>query len=181
MVTANDIEGYIARCALGDRAAFDGLYDATSAKLYGICLRVLKDRAAAEDALQEAYVKIWHAADRYAVNGLSPISWMATIARNAAIDRLRARVRRREDGDDVVAEMRETRAGPEQSAIAGSDAARIVACLGELGTPQAEAVRGAYLDGRSYADLAATANVPVNTMRTWLRRALIALRECMGS
>ena len=178
--TREDIETLIARCALGERAALGELYEATGAKLFGICLRVLDDRAAAEDVLQEVYVKVWHAADRYAANGLSPISWLATIARNAAIDRRRKRVARREEGGNAIPEMRDRAATPEQAAMAAGEARRIAACMDELDGARRDAVRGAYLDGHSYAELAERAGVPLNTMRTWLRRSLIALRECMA-
>ena len=175
-----DLEALIARCGLGDKRALGDLYEATSAKLFGICLRVLDDRAAAEDVLQEVYVKVWHASDRYAANGLSPISWLATIARNAAIDRLRQRRARREEGADAIPEMRDRAATPEQAALAAGEARRIAACMAELEDARRDAVRGAYLEGRTYAELAAAAGVPLNTMRTWLRRALIALRECLA-
>lgn len=178
--TPDDIEALIARCALGDRAAMDALYDATAAKLFGICLRVLGDRPTAEDVLQEVYVKVWHAADRYASNGLSPITWLATIARNAAIDRRRARLRRREDGGDAIPLVADPAPTPEAAAIAAGEAARIGACLDELEDARRAAVRGAYLEGRSYAELAEDAGVPLNTMRTWLRRSLLALRECLS-
>ena len=177
--TPADVEAMIARCALGERAALGDLYEATSAKLFGICLRVLGDRAAAEDVLQEVYVKVWHASDRYAANGLSPLSWLATIARNAAIDRLRQRRSRREDGGDAISQMRDRAATPEQAALAAGEARRIAACMGELEGRRRDAVRGAYLEGRTYAELAEAAGVPLNTMRTWLRRSLIALRECL--
>ena len=88
---AADVEALLARVALGDRDAFSALYDATSAKLLGIALRILRDRDAAEDALQDAFVKIWHKADSYSANGLSPMTWLITVARNTAIDRLRTR------------------------------------------------------------------------------------------
>ena len=179
MPTTETIEALIARAALGERAAFTGLYDATSAKLLGVCLRVLKDRAAAEDAMQDAYVKIWKNADRYAANGLSPMTWLITIARNTAIDRLRAR----RDAADIDA-MAETlpAAGPtpEAEAVAAGEARRIAGCLEELEANRRDAVKGAYLLGQSYADLAARFDVPLNTMRTWLRRSLISLRECMA-
>ena len=178
--TSEEIEELIARCALGERAAMDALYDATSAKLFGICMRVLDSRPAAEDVLQEVYVKVWHASDRYAVNGLSPITWLATIARNAAVDRRRARARRREDGGDAIPETPDRAPTPEQSAIASGEAARIGACLSELEDAKHAAVRGAYLEGRSYSELAEAAGVPLNTMRTWLRRSLIALRACLS-
>ena len=177
---SEEIEALIARCAVGDRAAMGALYGATSAKLFGICLRVLGSRPDAEDVLQEVYVKVWHASDRYASNGLSPITWLATIARNAAVDRRRARARRREEDGETIAGMRDRAPTPEQTYLAFEEAGRIGACMAELEAARRTAVRGAYLEGRTYAELAAAAGVPLNTMRTWLRRSLVALRECLS-
>ena len=182
MPTRDEIETMLARIALGDRAAFAALYDATSAKLLGICLRVLQDRAQAEDALQDVYVRIWHKADLYKANGLSPMTWLITVARNLAIDRLRAR-RSRGHGatsdDDAVARLADPAPGPEARAQAASERAQLDRCLDELPAERAKAVRRAYLDGDTYADLAELFDVPVNTMRTWLRRSLLKLRECL--
>lgn len=177
MATRDDIDKWIARCALGDRAAFQNLYDHTSAKLFGVTLRVLKDRSEAEDALQEIYVKVWKGAKRYATGGASPMTWLITIARNHAIDRLRAR--KSTDGDDALATLPDAGPGPEAQAVAASEARRVEACFDTLEPDRATAVRRAYLDGESYADLARHFDVPLNTMRTWLRRSLIKLRECL--
>lgn len=179
MGDSDHIEDLLARTALRDRGAFDRLYDATSAKLFGVCLRVLKNRAEAEESLQEVYLRIWNKADRYAVTGHSPMTWLITIARNIAIDRLRAR-RGQEVDLDEVGEITAPGVGPEGMAIARSETRRITACLDELPTDRADAVRAAYLDGAAYKDLAARYDVPLNTMRTWLRRSLIALRECLA-
>ena len=92
-MTPQDIARLIVRTSLKDRAAFDLLYRQTSAKLFGVCLRVLSDRAEAEEALQEVFVKVWTKADRFAVSELSPMSWLIAVARNHAIDRIRARRR----------------------------------------------------------------------------------------
>lgn len=178
--TLADIEDMIARIALGDRNAFSALYDATSAKLFGTCLRVLKDRAIAEDVLQVVYMKVWRHADRYASNGTSPMTWLITIARNAAIDRLRRIRASGETGAEPDANLPASGPTPEQTAIARSEAGRIAECLDTLEPDRSDAVRGAYLDGLSYADLAARHAVPLNTMRTWLRRSLQSLRECMA-
>lgn len=174
-----ELERLIARCALRDRAAFEALYDATSGKLHAVCCRILERGQAAEDALQDTYVKIWTYADRYRATGHSPMTWLITIARNVAIDRLRAR-----RGDRDVAEYHDVvpaaGSNPETLALARSEAGRIRACLDELGEDRRRAITGAYLDGRSYAELAESAGIPLNTMRTWLRRGLAALRECMA-
>lgn len=179
--TTTDIEHMIARMAMGDRQALTSLYGATSAKLFGIALRVLEDRAEAEDALQEIFVKVWQNSGRYRVNGLSPMTWLITVARNHSIDRLRARRGHRAAAIDEVAELADLRPGPEEAAIAGSMRSRVDACLDALDPDRADAVRRAYLGGEAYADLAARYGVPLNTIRTWLRRSLLRLRECLGS
>lgn len=161
-----------------DRTAFDQLYRQTSAKLFGVCLRVLNDRADAEEALQEVFVKVWTKADRFAISDLSAISWLVAVARNHSIDRIRAR-RRPTMEIDAALEVADPAPGPEAMAVAGGEKDRIHHCLDELEDDRAAAVRGAYLAGESYAELAERHGVPLNTMRTWLRRSLMKLRECL--
>lgn len=173
-----DVSKLIVRVSLRDRQAFDILYRQTSAKLFGVCLRILNDRAEAEDALQEVYVKIWNKADRFAVSDLSPISWLVAVARNHAIDRIRAR-RAPAAEIDAALEVADPAPGPEAQAVAGAEGERIHRCLEELDRDRAAAVRGAYLKGESYAELAARHGVPLNTMRTWLRRSLMKLKDCL--
>lgn len=181
MTDHTHIEGLLGRVALADRTAFGELYRLTSAKLFAVCLRVLKDRGEAEEVLQESFVKIWRGAGRYQSNGLSPMTWLITVARNAAIDRLRRRQSRPEQSVDVTRIVfADPTPGPEARAIAGSETGGIMACFGELEPSRAEAVRRAYLDGESYDDLAGRFDVPLNTMRTWLRRSLLKLKECLS-
>ena len=177
-MTPEDISKLIVRTSMKDRGAFDVLYRQTSAKLFGVCLRVLNDRAEAEEALQEVYVKIWTKADRFAVSDLSPISWLVAIARNHSIDRIRQRRRPAADLDEAV-DIADPSPGPEALAVTGGERERIYSCLEELEVDRAAAVRGAYITGESYAELAARYKVPLNTMRTWLRRSLMKLRECL--
>ncbi|WP_316013000.1 sigma-70 family RNA polymerase sigma factor [Roseobacter sp. HKCCA0434] len=178
-MSSQEIEKLIARLTLRDRAAFDELFERCSAKLFGTCLRVLQDRAEAEEATQEAFVKIWRNADKYRSGGYSPISWMVAIARNTAIDRLRRQRGGHVEIDEAV-QIPDGHPGPEAQLLAGDTARQISDCLGKLPEERADAVRRAYLEGYSYAELAERHSVPLNTMRTWLRRSLIALRECMG-
>lgn len=178
MTTRDDIENMILRVALQDRAAFEALYSATSAKLFGIVLRVLKDRAASQEVLQEIYLRLWQGgAETFASGKASPISWLSTIARNRAIDRLRKR--KPKTGLDQAPEVADQAPGPEALAMASSERAQINACLEELQPDRASAVRGAYLDGDTYAELASRFDVPLNTMRTWLRRSLMSLKDCL--
>lgn len=176
--TSQDIDELIARTALRDRAAFRVLYERTSAKLFGVALRILKDRAEAEEALQEVYVKVWQRADRYSAGQFSPISWLVAIARNHALDILRAR---RPVADEIEAALDVADLGPtpEQAALDHAEHGRIETCLRELDPDRAAAVRSAYLDGDSYEQLANRHAVNLNTMRTWLRRSLLKLRECL--
>lgn len=176
--TSQDIAQLIVRVAMRDRQAFDLLYAQTSAKLFGVVLRILKDRAEAEDAIQDIYVKIWQRADRYAVSQSSAISWLAAIARNHAIDRIRARRKGHED-IDTAHDVADAAPTPEENAVAGSERGRIYDCLGRLEPDRAEAVKSAYLEGYSYQELADRFEVPLNTMRSWLRRSLIKLKECL--
>ncbi len=174
-----EIETLISRVALGDRAAFRALYGATSAKLFGVCLRVLKNRTDAEDVLQETFVKIWNNAAKYQVSGYSPITWLVTIARNQSIDRLRSR---RPDVADLTEaeEIPDRTASPEQQVIMGGEAARLRTCLEKLSPGRAEAVKAAYMEGYSYQELADRLQQPINTVRTWLRRSLISLKDCLS-
>ncbi len=172
-----DIEEMIARVALADRSAFNSLYSATSAKLFGVTLRILNDRAEAEEALQEAFVRIWNKAGSYNVNGLSPMTWLITVARNIAIDRKR---KRKPDSSELSDTWADPSPGPEDAAITADDRSRLNVCLDKLPADHAMAVKRAYVEGATYAELAETYGVPLNTMRTWLRRSLIALRECLS-
>ncbi|WP_026480977.1 sigma-70 family RNA polymerase sigma factor [Ahrensia sp. 13_GOM-1096m] len=175
---SDDIGNLISQCALRNRASFTQLYSLTSAKLFGVVLRILNNRAEAEDALQEIYVKIWNNADKFAVNQYSPMSWLVVVARNHAIDVIRARKPIAIDIDDAF-DVSDDSKTPEQEAINTSEGKRIDSCLQELDEQKALAVRGAYVEGYSYDELAERFSVPINTMRTWLRRSLISLRECL--
>lgn len=175
------LEQLIARVALGDRTAFSALYDATSAKLHAVCLSLLKDRPEAEDVLQEVYVRVWRSADRYASNGLSPMTWLITIARNRAIDRLRARSARPVSAPaDAALDLVSTEPSPEAAAIRAQERSMLAMCLSELGPEQADAVRAIYLEGLSYADLAHREGIALNTLRSWLRRSLLRLKDCVS-
>ena len=176
---AVELQELLARVALRDRAAFRQLYSLASPKLFGISLRILKDQQEAEDVLQEVFVKIWHNADRYAPQVASPQAWMNAVTRNLAIDTLR---RRKPGGGDLDSAERlaDDGPGPEEAAVLRSEGRRIDACLEELDPDRAAAVRLAYVEGETYHELAERFTVPLNTMRSWLRRSLIRLRECLS-
>ncbi len=173
-----DICLLLERVARQDRAAFGVLYHTAGPKLMGVLLRILGTRAEAEDALQEVFTRVWLRAGRYdAARGVG-MAWLVALTRNHAIDRLRAR--RPEQAEDGAAELipdQSPRA--EHRLIALGEARRVAECFDTLEPAKAQAVRGAYLDGLSYDALAARHAVPLNTMRTWLRRSLLKLKECL--
>jgi len=165
-----------------DRAAFATLYGATSAKLFGTLIRILGQRSEAEDALQEVYTRVWLRAGRFDAGRGRGMTWLIAIARNHAIDRLRARPQAEAGPEGTEVDVLvDSYPGVESGLVAKGEARRIVDCFATLEPDRAEAVRGAYLDGVSYVDLARRHSVPLNTMRTWLRRGLIQLRECMDA
>ncbi len=178
MTGSEGIEELIARVALRDRAAFRQLYDKTSSKLFGVCLRILNNRVDAEDTLQEVYVKIWNKADRFAQGHASGIAWLAAIARNQAIDHYRSR---KPVSDDITQreDIPVDAPSPEASTVTSDDNKRLNACLNELDEKHAVAVKRTYLSGWSYQEAATELGIPLNTVKTWIRRSLLALRDCM--
>lgn len=179
MNARENLEKMISATAMGSRTDFEQLYSATSAKLFGICVRILKNESEAEEVLQEVYVKVWRSADRYASGNASPISWLAAIARNTAIDRYR---RRKPEASDLnEAEVIADEApSPEANAMLSNEVDKLNGCMAELKNDHADAVRNVYLGGWTYDEAAQKLGVPLNTVKTWIRRSLISLRECMN-
>lgn len=168
------------RVAAQDRAAFRKVYAAASSKLFGTLLRILGTRSEAEDALQEVFTRVWLNARRFDPGRGAGMTWLIAIARNHAIDRLRARpAARPSDDEDAVDRLVDEAPGVENRLVALGEAGRIVDCFGTLEADRAEAIRLAYLQGWSYQQLSGRYDVPLNTIRTWLRRGLMKLRECM--
>lgn len=175
------------RVAHKDRDAFALLYAATSAKLFGTVLRILSNkglqnhRGLAEDIVQEAYVNIWQKAAQFDARKASPITWLVTIARHGAIDQLRRQPASQPEGDDILNQTSSSDPDAQAHLEHQQDAQRLYQCLDELERDRREMVRLAYLDGWSRADLATQFNQPVNTIKTWLHRALKQLKGCLSS
>lgn len=169
----------LVRTGAEDRAAFRAVYELTSAKLFGICLRICGERQAAEDVLHEVYLTIWKRAGAYEPGRASPITWLATIARNRAIDWRRARqVRRSAPLEDLPPIPDPAPLAPDML-LADEVSHRLQLCLDELDTNQNDAIRTAFFDGVTYAELAERRAVPLGTMKSWVRRGLRRLRECL--
>jgi RNA polymerase sigma factor (sigma-70 family) len=176
----SQISAALARIAAGDRAALRIVYQDTSAKLFGVCLRILNDRSEAEDVLQEVYLTVWRKAGSFDPTRASPITWLVAIARNRAIDRLRASAAsRRMEPIEHAEDVHDTAPGALDVVAAGQEYARLAGCMGELEGRQAAAIRAAFLDGNTYEELAARMSVPLGTMKSWIRRGLLKLRACL--
>jgi RNA polymerase sigma-70 factor (ECF subfamily) len=163
-----------------DRQAFRELYTLTSAKLFGITFRICGERQAAEDILHDVYLTIWKRAGAYEPSRASPITWLATIARNRAIDWRRAQKIRRASPIEDAPEIADRAPLASDTIEADQDAELLHGCLDGLESRQRDAIRTAFFDGVTYADLAERQNVPLGTMKSWVRRGLLKLKECLG-
>jgi len=162
-----------------DRAAFRDLYLRTNAKLFGVCLRICGEREAAADVLHDVYLTIWKRAGAYEPSRASPITWLATIARNRAIDWRRAQGSRPTAPIEDAPDIADTAPLASDSLVADEEAHSLHRCLDELDGNQRDSIRTAFFQGLTYAELAERVSVPLGTMKSWVRRGLARLRECL--
>ncbi|NJC02380.1 RNA polymerase sigma-70 factor (ECF subfamily) [Xanthomonas sp. 3272] len=164
----------------GDRHAFEALYRQTSPKLFGVCLRMIPQRAEAEEVLQDVFTLIWHKAGQFDPARARGLTWLAMIARNKAIDHLRANApQRRNVTLDDAGELRAGDASPLERTERASTRRRIDHCLAELEPPRSELIRTAFFDGITYEELAARTDTPIGTVKSWIRRGLAKLKACL--
>ena len=174
------IAAALGRIPEGDKAALQTVYRLTSAKLFGVCLRILGEHGEAEDVLQEVYVTVWRKAADFDAGRASPMSWLIAIARNRSIDRLRAsRASRNMDAIDVAADIADTAVRADAALESVQDHAKLHGCLDELAAHESAELRGAFFDGNTYEDLAVRMKVPLGTMKSWIRRAMFKLKACL--
>jgi RNA polymerase sigma-70 factor (ECF subfamily) len=176
-----DLAELLARIAARDRAAFTALYKLTQAKLFGVVARILVRRDIAGEVLQEVYVRIWEKASDYERAKGSPIAWMATIARNRALDEVR-RVKplALEDMPDSFEPAAEE-VDPLGSRDRSEQLSALMKCLGQLDDEKRQIVLLAYYRGASREALSQRYSRPIPTIKTWLHRSLAQLRECLSS
>lgn len=176
-----DLALLLARTGQGDRQAFEALYKATSAKLFGLSLRILQRRDLAEEALQDAFVNIWHHAAGYRPEKAAVTTWMTAIVRNRCLDLLRAMPAERQLAEDQsFDEWASDDLGPMEAAAAGSEARALVDCMKQLGPLQRQAIALSYFHGLAHEQLAQQLTQPLGTIKTWIRRGLQVLKSCMG-
>jgi RNA polymerase sigma-70 factor, ECF subfamily len=179
-MTPKDITELLGRVATGDQVAFVALYDATSAKLYGIILRILRRRDIADEVLQEVYVKIWDRAADFDPSRASPITWMSTIARNRALDETRKAKPLSIEETPQALNVPSSDPHPLEALERSQDVAALMACLDRLDPQRREIVMLAYLNGSSREELSQKFGHPVATIKTWLHRSLAQLKACLS-
>jgi RNA polymerase sigma-70 factor (ECF subfamily) len=170
----------LSRVALGDRNAFEAVYRQASGRVFAICLRVLSDRAEAEDVVQEVFTTVWHKAAQFDAARASAITWLGMIARNRAIDRLRAapsgaNLAPIELADDVADHAPTPAAAAERSA----EGARLEQCLEQLDGRRRSLIRVAFFEGATYEELAQRVGSPLGSIKSWIRRGLLQLKACL--
>ena len=176
---------WLAAVARKDAAAFRSLYDATSAKLFGFALRILMKRELAEEVLQESFVNVWNNAASYQSSLAAPMTWMTTIVRNKAFDMLR----RMDDAVEIDADtfdkevmdaLESTNPTPIEALQMSGDAKALARCLSRLEGLHRQAIALAFYHDLSHSEVAEQMNLPMGTVKTWIRRGLEKLRLCLS-
>lgn len=177
-ISRDELVTALSATASGDKAAFTRVYDATALKLYGIVLRILVREDLAAEVLQDVYLRVWQKAGEFDPARASPITWLATIARNRALDE----VRRREPLSlEVMPQLLELAGNddPAEDYETLETSQRLSACLNALDDERREIIMMIYFGGLTREEVARRTGRPVATVKTWLRRTLASLKECL--
>jgi RNA polymerase sigma-70 factor, ECF subfamily len=181
MLTPAELVWLLAAVAKGDQTAFERLYAATRSKLYGVVVRILRRPDLADEVMQETYLKVWANAGQFDPAVATPITWMVAIARNRAIDLARKKAETSiEEAPEAMSAAVNT-PNPLAQRELTEELQRLIGCLGKLDAEKQRIVLLAYYSGWSREQLSATLGIPVNTIKTWLRRSLLEIRKCLGS
>jgi RNA polymerase sigma-70 factor, ECF subfamily len=166
-------------CATGDRGALARLYDATSAQLFGLALRIVRRRELAEEVVQDAFLSAWRHAGRYDERRGTAMAWLATIVRNRALDQLRRLGRERPLEPAMAERWQDPAPGPAELAALSEDGRRLARCLDELEESPRRSILLAYFEGMTVEEVAERMAAPLGTVKSWVRRSLQRLRNCL--
>ncbi|MEQ5835116.1 sigma-70 family RNA polymerase sigma factor [Marinobacter sp. NFXS9] len=174
-----ELMGLLARVAQQDRAAFQALYRQMAGRMFGVCQKLAAQPELAEEALQDAFVRIWHHAGEYHRERGTPLNWMLTIARYRTLDLIRARKVRRTAGDDQLENVADDSLSPLEASMQADGAAALQGCLEELSDTQRDSILLSYYRGLTHEELSVTLSTPIGTVKSWIRRGLQALKRCL--
>lgn len=173
----------IALCAIKDQQALKKLYDRTAPFLNGVAYRLLNSKELSNEVLQDAFVQIWQNAAVYRVDKAKPMTWMTSIVRYRALDKIQSEKRhhqKRDDNEDAVNELADTQT-PEQDYDQQQTRAQIMSCLAQMNDKVKRSIELAYLQGYSREEIAEDLNTKVNTVKSWLHRGSERLKQCLRS
>ena len=169
----------MAASARGDTRAFARLYELSAPKLFALALGILKRRDWAEEVLQESFIRLWRSAHRFDPAKGSAMSWMVTIVRNVAFTTLERSPREVSAEDAAVPEMASSGPDPLEQAIQSSAARALLECLKRLDESQRRSITLAYYEGLTHSELAVRLAAPIGTVKSWIRRGLMQLKDCL--
>ncbi len=179
-IEPEQLRTWLAAAGQQDAAAFRALYDAAAPKLFGFALRILRRRELAEEALQESFVSIWHSAPQYQAGLAAPLTWMAAIVRNKALDILRRTDDTVELGPAMDALLRDDASTPAEASEMSSEARALAACMARLEGLHRMAIGLAFFHDLSHSEVAQRMSLPVGTVKTWIRRGMERLKLCLS-
>jgi RNA polymerase sigma-70 factor (ECF subfamily) len=178
-VSAPSREALLQGCASGDRAALHSLYRVTAPQLFGLALSILRSRELAEDVVQDSFVLVWRRAHSFDPSRGPAMAWLARIVRNRCFDLLRRQGREAPLDDAVAQTWEDPASSPADLAALSRDAERLRDCLDELDESPRRSLMLAYYEGMTYTQVAGRMGAPLSTVKSWIRRSLIRLKDCM--
>lgn len=178
MLTEVELGDLLKDVAAGNRDALRAIYLRQSTRLFGIAMAILRDRTAAADALQDSFLKVWRRADQFDPERGDAPAWLAAIVRYSALDAARARGREIPTDDPTLGD---TMVEPEAFELLSStdEARRLHACLDRLAPANRQGIIMAFVHGLSHPEIALKLDQPLGTVKSWIRRGLLSLRECL--
>ncbi len=169
----------LARVAQHDRNAFRTLYGQMAGRMFGVCQKLAGQPELAEEALQDAFIRIWHHASEYHSERGTPLNWMLTIARYRTLDLMRARKVRQTSGDEMLETVAGDTPDPLDASLQAAGAAALSGCLEELSESQRDSILLSYYRGFTHDELSTALSTPIGTVKSWIRRGLMALKRCL--
>jgi RNA polymerase sigma-70 factor (ECF subfamily) len=185
LITDADYDAALMACARGDQAALRRLYDAESAHLLGVAMRIVRERAAAEDVLHDAFVNIWTKAASFDAARGSGRGWVYSVVRNQALSHVRGGTREVSVDEETMEALdahnsAQTAADVAQAFELNASLGKLNDCLSKLDAAKRTSILYAYIDGCSHGEIAQRINAPLGTVKAWIRRGMASLQDCMA-